>query len=357
MATRIFKDVSIRGVASAVPSNIHSNQDINGSMEEIAKIASTVGIEQRHTATNSICTSDLCYAAANKLLSELNWDRDSVDALIFLSQTPDYTLPATSCILQNRLGLATSCAAFDMSLGCSGYVYGLMTAFGLISGEGIKRVLLLVGDTISKVISPEDVPANILFGDAGTATAIEFDKSAKPSYFTLGTDGSGANSLIIEAGGFRKPSSDLTKISKNHPKDQVMRSEEDLFMDGTAVFSFTLSTIPKAIEELLSLANLPKENVDSWLFHQANKFMLDYFGQKVGIDADKVPMNIGKYGNTSPPSLPLLITTEGGETGFANENKTVAMLGFGVGFSWGGALLELDNIIIPKVIYVNEEEV
>jgi 3-oxoacyl-[acyl-carrier-protein] synthase-3 len=253
MSYKKFSKVKLVGIAGAVPDVIKTNQALNGETSEIQKTAKIVGIKSRQVASDNICTSDLCYSAADKLLNTLKWERDSIDALIFLSQTPDYLLPATSCVLQARLNLSNSCAAFDMSLGCSGYIYGLLVAYSLISANGIRRVLLLVGDTISKVISPHDVPANILFGDAGTATAIEYDENTNDSFITVSTDGSGANSIIIEAGGFRKPKSLQTNTRKPHLKDNVLRSEEELFIDGSAVFSFTLSRVPKSILDLLLL--------------------------------------------------------------------------------------------------------
>lgn len=279
-----------------------------------------------------------------------------MNALIFVSQTPDYVLPATSCVLQNRLGLSTHCAAFDLNLGCSGYIYGLLSAFGLISENGIKRVLLLVGDTVSKMVSPNDIPANILFGDAGTATAIEFDSKAEASYFNLGSDGSGEKSLIVEAGGFRKPASEQTKIRKSHAKDHVIRSDEDLFVDGSAVFSFTLQRVPEIIHQLLNLAGQPLNNVDGWLLHQANKFMLDYLGEKTQINSDKIWMNIEEYGNTSSASIPLLMVTHGKKHGLDKQVKKIGMVGFGVGLSWGGTLIQMNQVVLPEIIYVVSKE-
>lgn len=356
MASRIFEKVAIRGISASVPDKILRNETISGDKAEVHKVAKTIGILKRHIADATLCTSDLCYEAANQLLKHLDWEKNSVDALIFVSQTPDYVLPATSCVLQNRLGLSTHCATFDINLGCSGYIYGLLSAFSLISETGIKRVLLLVGDTVSKMVSPNDIPANILFGDAGTATAIEFDSEAEASYFILGTDGSGEKSLIVEAGGFRKPTSEQTKIRKNHPKDQIIRSDEELFIDGSAVFSFTLQRVPETIHHLLNLANQPLSKIDGWLFHQANKFMLDYLGQKTHIDADKIWINIEEYGNTSSASIPLLMVTHGKKNGLDNQIKNIGMMGFGVGLSWGAALIQMNNIVLPDVIFVASKE-
>lgn len=354
MSYRQFSQIKLRGVAAAIPDQVITNQDLAGNVAEINKTAGVVGINSRHITSEACCTSDLCFAAAEKLLDELGWERGSVDALIFLSQTPDYVLPATSCVLQKRLNLSTHCAAFDMTLGCSGYIYGLLVAHGLIAKNGIRRVLLLVGDTISKVISPEDLPANVLFGDAGTATAIEYDESAVNTYISVGTDGAGATSLIIEAGGFRKPRSTETAIRKAHPKDKVIRSEQELFMDGSAVFSFTLAKVPPLVKDILSLSEYDHPSVDHWLFHQANKFMLDYLSKKIGIEKEKMLMNIDRFGNTSPPSIPLLMVTENLQNYCKNKKATIGLVGFGVGFSWGAALLQVDNLITPSLIFVKQ---
>lgn len=350
MAIRTFNNIAVRGIAASVPEGTRTNESLSGDMREIRKTSSTVGIDYRHVADENTCTSDLCFEAATQLLQDLSWDKQSVDAVIFLSQTPDYILPATSCILQHKLGLSTNCIAFDMSLGCSGYIYGLLTAFGLVSKNQVKRVLLLVGDTISKVISPHDMPANVLFGDAGTATAIEYDETASTSTFVLGTDGSGAESLIIEGGGFRKPSSSATRVRKEHAKDHVLRTEEELFMDGSAVFSFTLSRVPESVDKLLTQTQHRISDIDAWLFHQANEFMIDYLANKIGIAPDVLPKNLKSYGNTSPPSIPLLAVTEGHKYHFSTQKKKVAMLGFGVGLSWGSVLLDFDNIVIPELV-------
>ena len=355
MSYRKFTNIRLAGVSAAVPGNLKTNQEMYGDSHEAKKIAGVVGIKSRYVSSNDVCTSDLCFEAADQLLDKLGWERDSVDALIFLSQTPDYLLPATSCVLQKRLNLSINCAAFDMSLGCSGYIYGLLVAYGLIAPQGIRRVLLLVGDTISKVISPDDMPANILFGDAGTATAIEFDEDAADSFIVVGTDGKGSDSLIIEAGGFRKPKSISTSERKSHVKDKVLRTDEELYMDGSAVFSFTLSQVPGLISNLLKISNHNIQQVDYWLFHQANKFMLDYLAKKIGIPSSQMLMNIDRFGNTSPPSIPLLMVSENLQQLSQSEAKKIGLTGFGVGFSWGAALLEAKNLLTLPLIVLEEE--
>ena len=208
MATAIVNQVRIAGIASAVPERTLTLEDdarIFGHTE-IERISQNIGVRSRHVVDGTTCTSDLCYAAATRLLDQLQWDRGSIEALIVVTQTPDYFMPATACVLQRRLELPTSCAAFDVNQGCAGYIYGLWLAAQLVRG-GCRRLLLLVGDTISRVISPRDRTVTSLFGDAGTATALEYAEDARPMYFELGTDGGGRDCLIVPAGAFRHPHS------------------------------------------------------------------------------------------------------------------------------------------------------
>ncbi|WP_175670496.1 3-oxoacyl-ACP synthase III family protein [Burkholderia ambifaria] len=339
MGYRRFEHARIAGVSAAVPSQVRLNDDLPGDSTEIGRTAKLCGIEARHVAPDGVCASDLCFTAANHLLDGLGWARESIDMLIFLSQTPDYIVPATSCVLQHRLGLSQRCASFDMSLGCSGYIYGLMVAFGMVAPEGVRRVLLLVGDTPSKLISPHDVPANVLFGDAGTATAIEYNDDAGSSYFFAGTDGIGGRSLIIPAGGYRMPRSGESAIRRPHPADQVVRSDEDLYMDGSAVFSLTLNHVPNLVRELSVVSGWSVDSIDHWLFHQANRFMLDHFSRKLGIASERMLTNIERFGNTSPPSIPLLMVSEGLQSRVGDPTERLGLVGFGVGFSWAGAFL------------------
>ena len=352
MGYRRFHNARIAGVSAAVPDHVRRNEDIAGDPVEIGRTAKLCGIQARHVAPDGMCASDLCYVAAERLLESVGWEKDSVDALIFLSQTPDYVVPATSCVLQRRLGLSFHCAAFDITLGCSGYVYGLMVGFGLLAKEGMRRVLLLVGDTPSKLISPHDIPANIPFGDAGTATAIEYSEDAAESFFFAGTNGAGSDSLIIQAGGFRQPSTAESAERRPHPQDKVLRSQEELYMDGSAVFGLTLNHVPELVQQLATISGWPVQSVDRWIFHQANKFMLDYFSKKIGIAPEKMPSNIDRFGNTSPPSIPLMMVTEHDADAPRPARETLGMVGFGVGFSWGGALLrQADPVMVPLVYH------
>jgi 3-oxoacyl-[acyl-carrier-protein] synthase III len=226
-----------------------------------------------------------------------------------------------------------------------------MVAFGMIAKDGFRRALLLTGDTISRIISPYDIPANVLFGDAGTATAIEYSEEVGDSYFVAGTDGDGGSALVVEAGGSRYPRSLNTAERVPHPKDHILRSREDLYMDGPAVFGLTLRHVSNVANELATLSGRGLSSVDVWLFHQANQFMLDHFAKKMGISKNKLPGNIARFGNTSPASIPLMMVTELLPLGGDGEHATLGLVGFGVGFSWCGTLLRQRAPIAAPLIH------
>ena len=261
------------------------------------------GVKTRRFAKEEQTTASFCEEAATQLLDNLSWDRNTIDAVIFVSQTPDYKTPSTACILHGRLNLKKACATFDINLGCSGYVYGIWLAAKLLDGIFFKRILLLVGDTMSKIIDPKDQATAMLFGDAGTATAIEYDKRSPDSYFILGSDGSGENNLII-------PNSCYKPHIKNNNKFDG-HNLDYLFMDGPEVFSFTLKNVPLLLKDLLILSGQKSTDIDKYLFHQANLFMLNYLIKQTNIDIKDAPINIQKFGNTSGATIPLLISDMG----------------------------------------------
>lgn len=297
------------------------------------------GVRSRRIADKDTCTSDLCVVAAQKLMSDLHWEPSSIDGIVLVTQTPDYRLPATSCVIQDRLALPSECAAFDVNLGCSGYVYGLWMVCSMISTGSMKRMLLLVGDTMSKGISPEDRSTTLLFGDAGTATALEYDDGAPDMTFALGTDGAGVHNLIIPAGGYREQSSPQTTI-RRPLSDGSIRSREDLFMDGGEIFNFTIKRVPTLVKLLLEETKMEIPDMDYIIFHQANKFILNYLAKKLKLAPHQVPMSISQYGNTSSGSIPLTMASE-----LAMElrqgDKDIALIGFGVGYSWAGVLTRM----------------
>jgi 3-oxoacyl-[acyl-carrier-protein] synthase III len=352
MAGLTVSGASIKGIASAVPAGKQTVADLARLFgdQESEKIAKATGVRTRRIAKADQCCSDLCFAASEVLLNSLNWDRQSIDAVLFVSQSFDYPLPATSCILQARLGLSKSCAAFDVALGCSGYVYGLWIASGLIL-SGCKRILMLAGDIASRWPSPYDRSAIPLFGDAGSATVLE-KHSDSVIHFELGTDGTGYQHLITKAGiaSSRLPHSAET-IVRREQADGVVRSDEDLFMNGPEIFAFTIREVPPLISAILARAQWQKSDVDRYYFHQANKFMLDYLAKRMGLPAEKVPIILESFGNTSSASIPLAVCHTSKDM-LEKQKSKVVFAGFGVGLSWGAVALDLGPIVVPPVVEV-----
>jgi len=351
MTVGTVSGVRIAGLASALPETTQTVSDVSRIFgdEEAAKISKSIGVLSRHIVQGNQCTSDLCAAAAERLLVDMGWAPASVGALLFVSQTPDHLLPATSCLLHGRLGLASECAAFDINLGCSGYVYGLWLA-SLIASSGVERVLLLAGDTISRIVSPGDRATVPLFGDAGTATAIERSANASPIYFSLGSDGSGAQHLIVPAGGFRTPHTSKTSVRDVRDHGNV-RSDEDLYMDGAEVFTFTLREVPPLIDSVLALAGWSTDIVDAFVFHQANKFMLQYIARKIRIPTDKMAVALEQRGNTSSASIPLALSDKYADA-LRSQPMNLVMAGFGVGLSWAAAAVTTDGLIVSDLVVV-----
>lgn len=345
-------NVRISGIVCAVPKNTVDNNAYQKqfSLEDIEKSTQMTGVKTRCIVEGNTCTSDLCTLAAQQLMEDLHWSPETIDGIIFVSQTPDYRLPATSCDIQGRLGISTECVSFDVNLGCSGYVYGLWMACNFIASGTLRRVILLVGDTISKVISPEDRSTAMLFGDAGSATALEYDVSASEMDFVLGTDGHGKDNLIISAGGFRNLTTQENLVRKPLPEGGA-RSETELYMDGSEIFNFTIKRVPALVKDLLNISNLETKTVDYFVFHQANEFILKHLAKKMKLSNEQVPINIGRYGNTSSASIPLTIVSELSDV-LDRSEKRLAMLGFGVGYSWGGALFNAGPISCLKLLEV-----
>jgi 3-oxoacyl-[acyl-carrier-protein] synthase-3 len=332
-----------------VPKTVQTVEDLAKRFgpQEAEKIAQATGVRARRVGRPGLCCSDLCFAACESLLKELGWERGSVDALLFVSHSFDYPLPATSCLLQARLGLPQSCAAFDVALGCSGYVYGLWIGAGLIAG-GCKRVLLLAGEMASRMASPEDRSTFPLFGDAGSATALERAPESV-MHFELGTDGGGAQHLIVPAGTStaRVPHSAQT-LARTPQADGNPRSDEDLFMNGAEVFVFTLRQVPPLVAAVLQRSQWPKEQVDRFFLHQANRFILVQLARRMGLPLEKVPLVLETYGNTSSASIPLAVTHTARELLAAGKLKCV-LAGFGVGLSWGACAVELGPLAAPPL--------
>jgi 3-oxoacyl-[acyl-carrier-protein] synthase III len=314
MASIKIDNVNILGMAAAVPKNIEFNLN--------EKFVYTTGVSSKRIASDTICTSDLCFEAATQLIDDLSIDKSEIEILVFISQTPDYKLPVTSTILQSKLGLPQSCICLDIPLGCSGYVYGLSVISSMINSGKLKKGMLLVGDTVSKIVKPGDQSTEPLFGDAGTATLLEYNVNSNPMLFELGSDGNGYDAIIIPGGGFRNS-----------------YDSEYLDLKGMDVFNFGISKIPKVFNNFLNQFNIDKEDIDLYVFHQANKLMNDKIYKKLSIPIEKTISSLYDFGNTSSASIPLTLITNSK----LNSDTKLLLCGFGVGLSWGTVYIELNN--------------
>ncbi len=328
MASSTVAAPLVRGIVTCVPARTFDNtRDTTAfTRDEVRKVVAMAGVSERRIVDGRTCSSDLCYGAAVTLLDALGWERSSVEGLV--TQTPDYFMPSSSCLLQERLGLSTECAAYDLGLGCSGYVYGLWLAALMLQAGGLRRVLLLHGETPTLYADEADRSVSLLFGDAGSATALERQDTPDARWtFVLRTDGSGAEHLIVRGGGFRD------RFCPDRRRHYVA-------MDGAEVFNFTIREVPPLIEDTLKAAGCSPDDVDYYVFHQSNRFIIRHLMTKCGMPADKVPMTLDRYGNTVGPSVPLTIT-RGIDLSAAGRPLRLLLLGYGVGLSWGSALVTL----------------
>ena len=348
MAELRYKGVGIRSIAACVPSRIEKNDSLEYLIpkEDLEKTINNIGIRERRIADKDVCASDLCLRAAEQLIEDNAIDKGSIQALIFVSQTSDFHQPATAPILQHRLGLNKSTISFDVNLACSGYVYGLSIAYSFCSQSGCDRVLLLVGETMSKITSDYDRESKPLFGDAGTATLIEKGEYGD-SFFSLNSDGSGAEIMMIPSGGFRNPSS-LDAFEMIEDAKGNKRNGFQFRMDGMDVFNFGMRVEPKDIKSLLEFGGKSMDDIDLLIFHQANKFMTDFFAKRLKISVEKVPYSLDRFGNTSSASIPLTIVSEL-YNNYPERNNAV-LSGFGAGLSWGSVLLDLSQCKISRLI-------
>ena len=349
MAYLEINNVAIRGISASVPKQIVENRSIyKDEWGGVESFIETTGIERHHNALTDICSSDLCIAAADKLIAELGWEKNSVEAVVFVTQTPDYLEPATSCIIQNRMGLSTECMTLDISLGCSGWVHALSVICSLMQNGTIKRGLLLAGDTPSKNCSVNDKSTYPLFGDAGTVTALEYAEGSPRMSFLLNTDGEGFKVIMIPAGGYRNQVKAESLIEKEH-RDGIISSDVNVSMDGMSVFSFAISKAPKSIKSLLEKTGENLDNVDSVILHQANLFMNEKIRKKLKLEPEKVPYSLKDFGNTSCASIPLTMVTQCKQQLVAFKQRCIGC-GFGIGLSWGSVLFETNNIVVPDLI-------
>lgn len=332
MAFLKIENVNISGVAACVPPKMVENidSDLIENKEELQRYIDTTGVQRRYIAEDGICSSDLCLCAAEKLIAELGWSKDEIECLIMVTQTPDYIFPATACVLQHRLGLSTNCLSFDITMSCPGWIYGLSVMSSMLSAGKIKKGLLLVGETSTKAKSPYD-RVNILAGDAGTATCLEFKEGVTPLLFSMHSDGSNFKSLIIPDGGYRHP---VTKESFDYQecKDGILRNRLNANMEGEDILSFAMHAAPKCIKGLLEHFEIPKEDIDYFLIHQANQMINKLIQKRLKIDDEHCPYNIADFGNTSSTTIPLMIVNK---LMSSIQDKKVVACGFGTGLAWG----------------------
>jgi 3-oxoacyl-[acyl-carrier-protein] synthase-3 len=331
----------IADIAEYIPLGKLSNEDLAALYPAwpAKKILEKTGIRSRGIAAPGETAGDLAFAAARKLFEQGAIQPAEVDFVILCTQAPDYILPTTACILQDRLGIPTSAGALDVNLGCSGYVYGLSLAKGLIETGAARRVLLLTADTYSKYIHPMDKSVRTLFGDGATATALMADESGRNAIgpFVFGTDGSGANHLIVPAGGFRHPSDAATAEEVTDASDNV-RSADHLYMNGAEVMAFTLREVPRSIDTLLSKAGLTAQDIDYFVLHQANRFMLETLRKKLKIPDERMPVHLEEVGNTVSSTIPLTLHAML-KQGQLQSPQRLMLIGFGVGLSWSACIL------------------
>lgn len=352
MALLTYSNIGIAGIAACVPKQTIDNYHYTQYFPEdvVRKVVDKIGIYERRFADEHTCASDLCFAAAEQLIADLQVDKNEIDVLIFISQTPDYRMPATAFLLQERLGLPKTTMAFDLTLGCSAFLYGLSIGYSLLQQPHIRKVLLLDGETRSKVYSPKDRKTAFLFGDAGAAILLEKGEKYGNSYFSLNSDGSMADTIKIEGGGYRMPSSEETLRERVVDEYGNIRSLEHGYMDGDDVFNFVASKVPKDIKYLCAEVGEDVQSMDYYLLHQANNFMNQFLVKKLKLDEKKVPSSIAKFGNTSSASIPLTIVSE-----LQNQlsgNKKLMLSAFGVGLSWGTAILQTSECHICELVEI-----
>lgn len=353
MAIITHKNVGITAMAACVPKNVIDNYHYGLDIwpeEEVKQVVDKVGVTERRFADEKTCSSDLCFAAAEKLIADNNIDKSEIDLLVFLSQTPDYRMPATSILLQDRLGLPMSCMAFDISLGCSGFLSALNVVYCMMQNKGFRKALLLDGETRSKVYSAKDRREAFIFGDAGVAVLVERDEKFGESHFSVNSDGSRGELIMIKGGGYRNMSSVETLKEKVVDEYGNIRTDEQGHMEGADVFNFVIIEVPKDIKRLMEATGQDIQQMDYYVFHQANAFINNYVAKKMKLDKTKIPWTIQKYGNTSSVSVPLTIISELKDQMVGRKN--LLMSAFGVGMAWATATVPFVDCKISDIVEI-----
>jgi len=351
MAQWQIKNVALRGVTGTVPNNPKTTMDLGlFTQEEADTFDNTVGIKKRYVATDDICASDLCYDAAERLLAGLGWEKDSIDVLLFESVCPDYRTPPTSGILQARLGLPTSTFVMDIPMGCCGCIYAINIAGNLLTNGNVKRALLLVGDTATRMGSPKDKSRVPLFGDCGTVIALEYDPTAEDIVIDFNTLGSGYEALMTPHGGFRHP---ITPQSFEYEDfgNGIVRAPKDTLINGMDVFAFAISRPPASIKKVMQQYDLSIDNVDYFLIHQANKLIVDRIVKKLKLPLDKAPYDLQEFGNLGGCSIPMLIIYNLKKELTARP-LTLVCSAFGLGLTWGTMVMRTQRMLVEPINYM-----
>ena len=351
MAQWQIRNVALRGVTGTVPDNPKSTMDLGlFTQEEADLFDNTVGIMKRYVAPDDICASDLCYDAAERLIARLGWARDSIDVLLFESVCPDYKTPPTSAILQDRLGLPSSTFVMDIPMGCCGCLYAVNVAGNLLLSGNVKRALVLIGDTATRMGSPKDKSRVPLFGDSGAAIAFEYDTTAGDIILEFNTLGSGYQALMTPHGGFRHP---VTPASFEYQDygNGVVRRPVDTMINGIDVFSFAISRPPVSVKKLMEQCGLNNDNVDYFLIHQANKLIVDRIVKMLKLPVDKVPCHLHEFGNLGGCSIPMLMTHNLSRE-LQSRPLTLVCSAFGLGLTWGTMVLKTNQVSVEPVNYL-----
>ena len=357
MAFIKIPNVAIKGVSACVPPIVEENKDIPFyTPEEAEKVIESTGVERKHIVADSgITASDLCLKACEKLIDELGWERESIDLICNVTQTSDYTNHPNVFVLHEKLGLKNDCMSLDLYHGCPGWVIGLSSAASLVSHGSIRRALLVDGDNITSVQAPLDRESRPLFGDSGTATALEFDENASPLLFETGTNSKDGIALIHHKGGIREPHTlesyeQWLKILEGTLSPEGVEDQ----MDGMSVFSFGITVPPKSIKKMCENYGIHMDEIDKLVLHQANLFMVKKIAKKLKFDGERLPSCLRDYGNTTSTSIPLTIVTQCSFDYSTKKQKTLAC-GFGTGLSWGSVYFETENIACPEIIIYEKD--
>lgn len=349
MARWTIENVAFRGVTGTVPNRPVKTSDLSiFTLEEAQTFDETVGIKNRYWAEDGVCASDLCADAAERLMSGLEWEKSSIDVLLFVSVTPDYKTPPTSSILQERLGLPNSTFVLDVPMGCCGCMYGINIAGNLLRAGTAKRALILVGDTAARMGSVHDKSRLPLFGDSGTAMALEYDEAAPEIFIEMNTSGDGADALMTPHGGYRNPITEASFQEEDFGHG-IIRAPKDALINGMDVFAFAISKPVKSLKSILEEKQLDvNTDVDYFLIHQANKLIVDRIVKKLKLDVEKVPYNLQQFGNLGGASIPMIMCSELG--GKMEQPLTLVCSAFGLGLTWGTMILKTNGV---KVLPLN----